>query len=225
MSSTAAPHGPLPKIQKPGTLKLGAFVFDDADLLDIMGPMRIFGEKSNNLDIEINFIAPRELRPIRTSQQVEIIPRYTLENAPPMDLFFLPGGPGTRTMVYDTELIDKVKTRVQQATWVLSVCTGAGLLASTGQIDGYNATTNKAAFEFPVSVGPNVNWIKKARWVQDGKFVSSSGVSAGIDAALYIVSEWTSIENAEKVAKTIEYTWHKISTEDPFADMYEYTRQ
>ncbi|KAF9585580.1 hypothetical protein BGW38_001691, partial [Lunasporangiospora selenospora] len=71
---------------------------------------------------------------------------------------------------------------------------------------------------------PNVNWIKKARWVQDGKYVSSSGVSAGIDAALYIVSELTNIENAEFVSKDIEYTWHRVASEDPFAEMYPYTR-
>ncbi|KAF9357927.1 hypothetical protein BGX34_009141 [Mortierella sp. NVP85] len=191
-----------------------------------MGPMRIFGEEANTLDIKINFIIPMgELKPIRTTQQVEITPHYTLENAPPMDLFFIPGGIGTRTMVNNKRIMEMITARVRDATWVMSVCTGAGVLASTGLIDGYNATTNKAVFEWPVSVGPNVNWIKRARWVQDGKFVSSSGVSAGIDAALYIVSELKDMETAEKVAIHIEYSWHRIASEDPFADKYEYTRQ
>ncbi len=106
----------------------------------------------------------------------------------------------------------------------MSVCTGAGVLAKTGLVDGYSMTTNKAVFEWPVSQGPNVHWVKRARWVQDGKFVSSSGVSAGIDAALFIVSELTDMKHAEAVATEIEYTWHKIASEDPFADDYEYTR-
>ncbi|KAG0006190.1 hypothetical protein BGZ65_009123 [Modicella reniformis] len=107
----------------------------------------------------------------------------------------------------------------------MPVCTGPGILAKFGLIDGYKATTNKAAFEWAACEGPNVNWVKRARWVQDGKFVTSSGVSAGIDAALYIVSELTNIANAEAVAREIEYSWHRNAEEDPFADMYEYTRQ
>ncbi|KAF9281148.1 hypothetical protein BGZ68_006811, partial [Mortierella alpina] len=71
---------------------------------------------------------------------------------------------------------------------------------------------------------PKVKWIKRARWVQDGKYVTSSGVSAGIDAALYVVSELASKEAAERVSATIEYTWHRNANKDPFADMFPYTR-
>ncbi|KAG0301861.1 hypothetical protein BGZ98_007994 [Dissophora globulifera] len=165
MSPNTAPHGPFPKIPEGSSkIVLGALVFDGADLLDIMGPMRVFGEELNTLNIEIKFIsATSTLKPIRTSHQVEITPHYTIENAPKLDLFFIPGG-------------------------------------------------------------PNVDWVKKARWVQDGKFVTSAGVSAGIDAALYVVSELASFETAEKVSVNMEYTWHKIAEEDPFADMFEYTR-
>ncbi|KAF9184536.1 hypothetical protein BGZ51_003298 [Haplosporangium sp. Z 767] len=224
MSASTAPNGPLPKLpENISTINVGALVFDDADLLDIMGPMRIFGEELTKLNIKINFISS-SLEPIRTSQQVKITPEYTLDNAPKMDLFFIPGGIGTRTYANDVDLLNKVKARVEEATWCMTVCTGAGVLAKTGLVDGHNMTTNKAAFEWPVSQGPNVNWIKKARWVQDGKFVSSSGVSAGIDAALYILSEWTSMERAEEVATYIEYSWHKVASDDPFADKYPYTR-
>ncbi|KAF9565144.1 hypothetical protein EC968_004235 [Mortierella alpina] len=224
MSTSTASHGPLPKIPEgSGQLQLGALVFDGADLLDIMGPMRIFGEESNRLNIKINFIAS-SLEPIRTSQQVKITPDYTLDNAPKMDLFFIPGGIGTRTYANDEELLRKVTARVKESTWTMSVCTGAGILAKTGLVDGYSMTTNKAVFEWPVSQGPKVHWVKRARWVQDGKFVSSSGVSAGMDAALYILSELTDMKHAESVATEIEYSWHKIASEDPFADDYEYTR-
>ncbi|CAO3571719.1 unnamed protein product [Mortierella alpina] len=82
MSTSTATHGPLPKIPEgSGELQLGALIFDDADLLDIMGPMRIFGEESNGLNIKINFISST-LEPIRTEQQVKITPDYTLDNAP-----------------------------------------------------------------------------------------------------------------------------------------------
>ncbi|KAG0299022.1 hypothetical protein BGZ96_000044 [Linnemannia gamsii] len=225
MSPTVAPHGPLPKIPEgSGKLKLGALVFDGVDLLDVMGPMRIFGEESNTLDIEICFVATN-LKPVKSSQQVTITPKYLVsDTTKKYDFFFIPGGVGTRTYVNSEDLMDYVKTHVEQSTWTMTVCTGAGILAKTGLVDGYNMTTNKMVFEWPMTQGPKVNWIKRARWVQDGKYVSSSGVSAGIDAALFILAELTSTKNAEAVATYIEYTWHRVASEDPFADSYPFTR-
>ncbi|KAG0380642.1 hypothetical protein BGX24_006587 [Mortierella sp. AD032] len=223
--SSIAPHSPFPKIPKgSGRLRLGAFVFDGSDLLDIMGPMRIFGEDLNTLDMEINFVAAT-LEPVTTSQQVTITPKYLVsDTAQKFDLFFIPGGIGTRGIVKMDEIMGYIKTHIEQSTWTMTVCTGAGVLAKTGLVDGYNVTTNKMVFEETTLEGPKVNWIKRARWVQDGKYVTSSGVSAGIDAALYILSELRSIEVAEHIATYIEYTWHRVASEDPFADCYPYTR-
>ncbi|KAG9068658.1 hypothetical protein KI688_010935 [Linnemannia hyalina] len=225
MSPTVAPHGPLPKIPKGlSKIRLGALVFNGVDLLDVMGPMRIFGEESNTLDIEICFVATT-LEPVKSSQQVTITPKYLVSDiTQKYDLFFIPGGIGTRSYVNNEELMGYVKAHVEQSTWTMTVCTGAGILAKTSLVDGYSMTTNKMVFEWPMTQGPNVNWIKRARWVQDGKYVSSSGVSAGIDAALFILAELTTTENAEAVATYIEYTWHRVSSEDPFADSYPFTR-
>ncbi|KAG0073374.1 ThiJ/PfpI domain-containing protein [Linnemannia elongata] len=225
MSPTVAPHGPFPKIPMGlNKIRLGALVFNGVDLLDVMGPMRIFGEESNTLDIEICFVATT-LEPVKSTQQVTITPKFLVSDInQKYDLFFIPGGIGTRSYVNSEELMGYVKTHVEQSTWTMTVCTGAGVLAKTGLLDGYNMTTNKQVFEWPMTQGPNVNWIKRARWIQDGKYVSSSGVSAGIDAALFILAELTTTENAEAVATHIEYTWHRVASEDPFADSYPFTR-
>ncbi|KAF9936553.1 hypothetical protein BGZ75_005098 [Mortierella antarctica] len=224
MLSNIAPHGPLPKIPKgSGTLQLGALIYNGMDLLDLMGPMRIFGEELTTLDIKINFIATT-LEPVQSSQQVQVKPHYTIANAPKMDIVFIPGGIGQTDLSENSASMIRIKSLIEEATWCFTVCTGSGVLAKTGLVDGYNLTTNKSLFEMVIAEGPKVNWIKRARWVQDGKYVSASGVSAGIDAALYIVSELVSVETAEKVSAYIEYTWHKHANEDPFADMYPYTR-
>ncbi|KAF9962307.1 hypothetical protein BGZ72_007360 [Mortierella alpina] len=224
MVSNIAPHGPLPKIpQGSGTLQLGALVYNGMDLLDLMGPMRIFGEEFNTLDIKINFIATT-LEPVQSSQQVKVTPHYTIANAPKMDIVFIPGGIGQTDLSENSANMIRIKSLIEEATWCFTVCTGAGVLAKTGLVDGYNLTTNKAMYEMVIAEGPKVNWIKRARWVQDGKYVSASGVSAGIDAALYIISELVSVEIAEKVSVHIEYTWHRNANEDPFADMYPHTR-
>ncbi|KAG0025861.1 hypothetical protein BGZ82_009800 [Podila clonocystis] len=221
---THATHGPIPKIPAghTGTLKLGALLYDGFDLLDVMGPMRVFGEEMNTLNIEIIFMS-HSLEPCSSSQQVKVTPHHTLESAPKLDIFFMPGGIGQTFYTENPKMVQLIKERVAASTWTFTVCTGSGILARTGEIDGYAATTNKSLFEWSASNGPNVKWVKRARWVQDGKFVTASGVSAGIDAALYFVSQLTSVDKAREVATYIEYTWHEDADVDPFADKYRFT--
>jgi transcriptional regulator GlxA family with amidase domain len=87
-----------------------------------------------------------------------------------------------------------------QAELVTSVCTGAALLARARLLDGLRATTNMRSFAWVQSQGPKANWIRQARWVEDGKFVTSSGVSAGIDMTLAIIARLVNAEIAEKTA-------------------------
>ncbi|KAF9962315.1 hypothetical protein BGZ72_007368 [Mortierella alpina] len=224
MASSTAPHGPLPKIPEgAGKLQLGAIIFPGVDLLDLMGPMRIYGSQRHSLDIKINFLAPT-LEPFMSEQQVKLTPDYAIVDAPKMDIIFIPGGFGYGNITENPEVHKRLKSLIEEATWCFTVCNGAGILASTGLVDGYNLTTNKAYFDKIIGLGPKVNWIKRARWVQDGKYVSSSEVSAGIDASLYVVSQLVSQEDAEKLASLIEYSWHRKADEDPFADLYPYTR-
>lgn len=86
-----------------------------------------------------------------------------------------------------------------------------------GVLDGRRATTNKQDFNDTIHLGPSVDWVKKARWVQDGKFFTSSGVSAGMDTSLGVASYLFGTEAAEWMADGTEYTWHKDPDWDPFA--------
>jgi transcriptional regulator GlxA family with amidase domain len=107
-----------------------------------------------------------------------------------------------------------------KSKYCLSVCTGAALLAKTNLLNGKNATTNKKAYQWVCEQNRNVNWIKKARWVIDGKFYTSSGVSAGMDMALGFVSDALGREKAEDIARHIEYFWQDDKNNDPFAYLY-----
>ncbi len=99
----------------------------------------------------------------------------------------------------------------------MTVCTGSILLAMTGVLDGRKATTNKLDFIATVPLGPNVEWVRQARWVEDGKFFTSSGVSAGMDMALAAVSRLFGREVADEMAEGTEYDWHDDADWDPFA--------
>jgi transcriptional regulator GlxA family with amidase domain len=87
-------------------------------------------------------------------------------------------------------------------------------------LDGLQATTNKRAFAWASSQSDKVRWKKEARWVEDGKFFTSSGVSAGMDMALALIARLLGRENAEQIAVWTEYEWHSDAAWDPFAKIH-----
>ena len=101
----------------------------------------------------------------------------------------------------------------------MAVCTGTVLLASTGVLDGRKATTNKLDFLQTIHLGPNVDWVREARWVEDGKFFTSSGVSAGIDMSLGAISRLYGKKAAQELAEGCDYDWHDDPSWDPFAKL------
>ena len=82
------------------------------------------------------------------------------------------------------------------------------------------ATTNQAAFEWVCGQGTGVNWQPKARWVEDERFFTSSGVSAGIDMSLAVIARLLGEQQAEQVATWSEYEWQRDPSRDPFAAIY-----
>ncbi len=141
----------------------------------------------------------------------------TLENINyGLEIFLIPGGPGTRKEVDNKLLIGKIKEISNFSKYVLTVCTGSALLARTGLLDHKNATSNKRSFTWVTTNGANVIWNKKARWAVDGKFYTSSGVSAGMDMALGFLSDRHGIEFARKAAFEIEYNWTEDKDNDTF---------
>jgi transcriptional regulator GlxA family with amidase domain len=156
-------------------------------------------------------------RPIKCKQGPSVEPDHTFEDCPSLDMMLVPGGMGTRHQVENAVMLKRLADRASETELVMDVCTGSGLLARAGVLDGRRATSNKRAFAWASSQGPNVEWIKRARWVHDGKFWTSAGVSAGMDMSLAVVADVFGIETAHLVAQVTEYDWHEDSTWDPFA--------
>lgn len=123
---------------------------------------------------------------------------------------------GTRKEINNLSFIEKIKSLAQSSEYVLTVCTGSALLAKTGLLDSLKATSNKRSFEWVKSCNKNVHWISKARWVVDGKFYTSSGISAGIDMALDFVSDRFGKDLAIQIAKRTEYRWNEDRDNDEF---------
>jgi transcriptional regulator GlxA family with amidase domain len=152
---------------------------------------------------------------VRSTQgvKVETLPIAEIEED---GIILIPGGFGARTEVHNSKFIESIKALAGKSSFVLTVCTGSALLAKTGLLTGLKATSNKISFEWVTSQDPEVQWVRKARWTRDGKYYTSSGISAGIDMALGFVSDMVGPEAAEKVAGGIEYIWNRDKDNDPF---------
>lgn len=187
-------------------------LFNDFETLDVFGPVEVIGKLNNHFSIEFY----SEKGGIVTSSQNVKVQTLPITDIKESEVLLIPGGIGTRAEVNNQDLIQILKQTSMSAQFVLTVCTGSVLLAKTGLLKNMKATTNKMAFEWVVSQDEGVKWIRKARWVNDGKYYTSSGVSAGMDMTLGFVSDMAGMEVAEKISKGIEYIWNKDSNDDPF---------
>ena len=188
-------------------------LFDGFETLDAFGPAEIIGKMPQEYQLEY-FSLQGGI--VTSSQQVRVM-TLPMAEMNVSGILLIPGGMGTRSLVDDTIFIDTLRQKATQAAFVLTVCTGSGLLAKTGLLDGVQATSNKLAFSWAQSVGEEVEWIRQARWVVAGRIYTSSGVSAGMDMILGFISDRHGREHAVRLAHIIEYIWNENRENDPFA--------
>ncbi len=192
-------------------------LFNNFETLDVFGPVEVLGRLSENFNLHFYSIKGGI---ITSSQKVQVVTQ-SLENINLKNFILLiPGGIGTRELVKEIKFFETLKDLAGNAEYVLTVCTGSILFSKTGLLNGKNATSNKRAFFLTGKESPEVNWIKKARWIKDGNIYTSSGVSAGIDMTLGFISDTIDYDTAKKVSNEIEYDWKEDSTWDPFSEMY-----
>lgn len=195
---------------------LAALVFPGFETLDYFGPIEMLGGFGSEAQI---ITVARTLDPVASIHGQRIIPDRAIADTDRYDLLLIPGGDSALEAARDPALMDWIRTVSAQAERVMAVCTGTILLGMTGILDGRRATTNKRDFTATVPLAPRVDWVKEARWVADGKFYTSSGVSAGMDMALAVMADLYDMKMAERIALGSEYEWHKDAGRDPFAKL------
>ena len=139
-----------------------------------------------------------------------------LDEIAKFDILLVPGGFAVRELAYDGEFIAILGELAGRHDHVVAVCTGSVLLAKTGLLDGMEATSNKLSWQWATSEALNVRWIRAARWCVSGKFYTSSGVSAGIDAALGFIADMHGLDEVQRIARAMEYVWNSDKNEDLF---------
>jgi len=193
---------------------LGAILYPDFELLDLYGPLEMFGCLGPELRI---VTVAQQAGPVRSAQGPATVAQYGFADCPALDLLLLPGGIGTLPELANEALHEFLRTRSRRAEAAMSVCSGSALFARAGLLDGRRATSNKIFFELARGQSEKVDWVEQARWVEDGPFVTASGVSAGTDMALSVIARLFGVDRAEAVATVTEYQWHRDAARDPFA--------
>jgi transcriptional regulator GlxA family with amidase domain len=195
-------------------IRVGAVLFEGFEMLDFFGPLEMFGLLEGSAGITA---VAEKVGAIKSSGGPRGVAEATMAGSGGFDVLLIPGGIGTRKEMANAAFLTELRRLAEASRVVATVCTGSLLLARTGLLDGRNATSNKRVFQQVRAYAPKVNWIAKARWVEDGKYFTSSGVSAGMDMALALIAKLCGRETSLEIAGRAEYQWHQDSSWDPFA--------
>ncbi|MEM7067699.1 MAG: DJ-1/PfpI family protein [Pseudomonadota bacterium] len=193
---------------------VGCVLFEGFEILDVMGPVEMFGMHPDSFEI---IMVAENRGEVASRQGPKSIADHAFQDQHEYNILLVPGGPGTRDEANNETLLNWLRTTGSKVEFLTSVCTGSALLAKAGLLDGKRATSNKISFDWVKSHGPGANWISQARWVEDGNVFTSSGVSAGMDMTLALIANILGPQAAEDAAYWAEYTWHSDADHDPFA--------
>src|SRR5215471_2540042 len=194
----------------PTTRNLAILIFEDVEVLDFCGPFEVFSVANHFADPPAFhvFTVAEKPGPVLTRSGLSVNPHHRLPDCPRPDLLLVPGGQGTRREMYNAVLTDWIKARSQEAELVLSVCTGALLLAKAGLLDGLEATTHHGAIDLLRQTAPKTTIHADRRFVDNGKVVCSAGIAAGIDMSLHVIGRLLGREVAKRTAGQMEYRWN-----------------
>jgi transcriptional regulator GlxA family with amidase domain len=194
--------------------RVGILVFPDVEVLDFCGPFEVFAgtrlsearRREEPSPFEIVLVAERE-GAVAAAGGLKVVPDFTLDSCPPLDVLVVPGGWGVRTEIENERLLAWLAERGRGVETLASVCTGSMLLGRAGLLDGRRATTHWRSLDWMRESFADVLVVEDEHVVVDGRVFTSAGVSAGIDLALRVVARYCGEEVARATARNLEYPY------------------
>lgn len=192
-------------------------LFNEIEVLDFAGPFEVFGVAGRRSgDPAFHVFTVAERGPVYARNGLCITPTYLLNDHPKADLIIVPGGGGyhadgspygSRREIDNLAVLNWIRRTATTAELVLSVCTGSLLLAKAGLLDNLSATTHYSALEGLAQVSPTTTVLSNERYVDNGKIITSAGISAGIDMSLYVVQKLLGKDVADETARYMQYDY------------------
>ncbi|GII96021.1 DJ-1/PfpI family protein [Sinosporangium siamense] len=179
-------------------LKIGSFLFEGLDQIDLTGPFEVLSQIPNST----YSVFGKTTDPVRDIHGLKLTADATLAEAPQLDVLHVPGGFGQEALMEDDEVLDWVRRQALGAHSVFSVCTGALICGAAGLLVGRRATTHWSAFHLLPYFGATP---VDERVVVDGNWVFAAGVTAGIDGALRLAAGLRGRRAAERIQLAMQY--------------------
>lgn len=187
---------------------IGILLFDDVELLDFAGPYEVFSVANELNDFRLFNVFTISLtgQAIRSVHGMRVLPDYSISNCPDVDILVIPGGDGTKKVIGNALLQEWILATSQKSEITFSVCSGARVLARLGMLNNQEFATHHLVIDDVLSMAHGARINTEKRFVDNGKIMTSAGISAGIDLALHIVEKLYGPLVRENTRAYIEYT-------------------
>ncbi|TGL85082.1 DJ-1/PfpI family protein [Leptospira congkakensis] len=192
-------------------LQIGILVFPEVEVMDFAGSFEVFSlAETNNREKLCNvFLVAEKTTPIRARNGLFVLPNFNYTNCPDMDILIVPGGYGAEELeIKNKTTLSWIKANYLKVKHLASICTGAFLLAEIGVLDGLEVTTHWMDIETLKNNYPMLNVKENVRYTDNGKILTSGGISSGIHMSFYLLQKQFGLEVALRTAKRVEYDWN-----------------
>ena len=184
-------------------------IFDDVEVLDFCGPFEVFtvtgGREGLSPFVVLTVAETRQTITARGGLRVK--PEHSFEDCPKADIVVVPGGMGTRREMNNPRMLNWLQEISKKTELMLSVCSGALLLAKAGLLEGLTATTHHGALDELRAISPGIKVDDTKRFIDNSRVIVAAGISAGIDMSLHVVARLLGHEQAAETARYMEYAW------------------
>ncbi|PJZ86454.1 AraC family transcriptional regulator [Leptospira harrisiae] len=195
-------------------LHIGILVFSEVEVMDFAGPFEVFSiaETNDHNKLCKVFLVAENLSAVKARNGLMVLPNYDYANCPPIDILIVPGGFGAEELeIKNQTTLSWIKAKYLEVKHLASICTGAFLLAEIGLLDRLDVTTHWMDMDTLKNNYPLLDIKENVRYTDNGKILTSGGISSGIHLSFYLLQKLFGLDVAIRTARRMEYDWNPES--------------